>query len=57
VTAVSRGQFVRPDAGYAPGADRYRLRAPTGDLVAIATDAGAGRLAPDKVLIAAGVGS
>lgn len=54
VTAVSRGQFVRPDAGFAPGADRYRLRAPTGDLVAIATDAGAGRLAPDKVLVGAG---
>jgi tRNA pseudouridine55 synthase len=56
VTAVSRGQFIRPDAGYTPGADRYRLRAPTGDLVAIATDAGAGRLAPDKVLVGAGGG-
>ena len=54
VAAVSRGQFVRPGAGFTPGADRYRLRAPTGDLVAIATEAGAGRLAPDKVLVAAG---
>lgn len=51
VAAVSRGQFVRPEAGFAPGAERYRLRAPSGDLAAIATDAGAGRLAPDKVLI------
>jgi tRNA pseudouridine55 synthase len=54
VTSVSRGQFVRPGAGFEPGAERYRLRAPSGDLVAIATDAGGGRLAPDKVLVGAG---
>lgn len=55
VAAVSRGQFVRPEAGFEPGAERYRLRAPSGDLAAIATDAGTGRLAPDKVLVSAGV--
>lgn len=55
VAAVSRGQFVRPEAGFTPGAERYRLRAPSGDLAAIATDGGTGRLAPDKVLVAAGV--
>jgi tRNA pseudouridine55 synthase len=54
VTSVSRGQFVRPRAGFEPGAERYRLRAPSADLVAIATDAGGGRLAPDKVLVGAG---
>jgi tRNA pseudouridine55 synthase len=51
VAAVSRGQFVRPDAGFPPAAERYRLRAASGALVAIATDAGTGRLAPDKVLV------
>jgi len=51
VAAVSRGQFVRPGVAFEPGADRYRLRAPSGALVAIATDAGSGRLAPDKVLV------
>jgi tRNA pseudouridine55 synthase len=51
VAAVSRGQFVRPDAGFPPAAERYRLRAASGTLVAIATDAGTGRLAPDKVLV------
>ena len=51
VAAVSRGQFVRAAAGFDPGAERYRLRARDGRLVAIATDAGEGRLAPDKVLI------
>lgn len=55
VAAVARGQFVRPAAGFAPGAERYRLRAPSGALAAIATDAGAGRLAPDKVLVSAQV--
>lgn len=49
--AVARGQFVRPAAGFAPGAERYRLRSADGVLAAIATDAGSGRLAPDKVLI------
>jgi tRNA pseudouridine55 synthase len=52
VEAVARGQFVRPAAGYPAGADRYRLRAPDGSLAAIATVAGNGRLAPDKVLVA-----
>src|SRR5207249_3839595 len=49
--AVARGQFVRTAAGFPVGAERYRLRAPDGTLAAIATDAGAGRLAPDKVLV------
>jgi len=53
VAAVSRGQFVRPAAGYEPGSERYRLVAPSGALAAIATDAGTGRLAPDKVLVSA----
>jgi tRNA pseudouridine55 synthase len=52
VDAVSRGQFVRPAAGFAVGAERYRLRSPDGSLAAIATAAGTGRLAPDKVLVA-----
>jgi tRNA pseudouridine55 synthase len=52
VDAVARGQFVRPAAGFAFGAERYRLRAPDGALAAIATAAGPGRLAPDKVLVA-----
>jgi tRNA pseudouridine55 synthase len=52
VAAVARGQFVRPGAGFPPGAERYRLVAPSGGLVAIATEAGVGRLAPDKVLVA-----
>jgi tRNA pseudouridine55 synthase len=51
LAAVSRGQFVKPAAGFAPSAERYRLRSEAGELVAIATDAGGGRLAPDKVLI------
>jgi tRNA pseudouridine55 synthase len=51
IAAVARGQFVRPAAGYEPGAERYRLVAPSGALAAIATDAGTGRLAPDKVLV------
>jgi tRNA pseudouridine55 synthase len=50
-SAVTRGQFIRPTAGFPPGAERYRLRAPDGALAAIATDASAGRLAPDKVLL------
>ncbi len=53
VAAVARGQYIRPEAGFAAGAERYRLRAPSGALAAIATDAGSGRLAPDKVLVAA----
>jgi len=53
VAAVARGQFVRPTAGFPAGAERYRLVTPHGALAAIATDAGTGRLAPDKVLVAA----
>ncbi len=55
VAAVSRGQTIRPEGGAPVGADRYRLRAASGALVAIATDAGMGRLAPDKVLVSAQV--
>jgi tRNA pseudouridine55 synthase len=55
IAAVSRGQFVRPAAGFDSGAERYRLLAPSGALAAIATDAGTGRLAPDKVLVSAEV--
>jgi tRNA pseudouridine55 synthase len=53
VAAVARGQFVRPSAQVPAGADHYRLRGPAGTLVAIAIPAGPGRLAPDKVLVAA----
>lgn len=53
LAAVAKGQYIRPEAGFTTGADRYRLRAPSGALVAIATEAGVGRLAPDKVLISA----
>ena len=52
-TAVARGQFIRPAGGLPGPADHYRLCAPDGALVAIATAAG-GRLAPDKVFIAPG---
>lgn len=52
IEAVARGQFIRPAAGFEPGAERYRLRAPDGSLVALAIVAPHGRLAPDKVLIA-----
>jgi tRNA pseudouridine55 synthase len=51
LAAVAKGQFVRPEAGFTTGAERYRLRAPSGALAAIATEAGVGRLAPDKVLV------
>jgi tRNA pseudouridine55 synthase len=51
VAAVAKGQYVRPEAGFRAGSERYRLRTPDGVLAAIATDAGGGRLAPDKVLI------
>ncbi len=50
VTAIARGQFVRPAGGLPARADRYRLRDPSGTLVAIAT-ASSGRLAPDKVFV------
>jgi tRNA pseudouridine55 synthase len=48
VTAVARGQFVRPAADVPAGAAHYRLVGPGGVLVAIASGS-AGRLAPDKV--------
>ncbi len=51
VAAIARGQFVRPSAGLPQPTGQYRLRAPDGALVAIAT-ASAGRLAPDKVFVA-----
>ena len=51
VAAVARGQFVRPAAGVPQAADHYRLVAPDGSLVAIASGS-AGRLAPDKVFVA-----
>lgn len=59
MVAVARGQFVRPAAGFLAGSERYRLRAPDGSLAAIATEAGTGRLAPDKVLVtpAASIGA
>lgn len=53
IAAVARGQYIRPAAGFASGAERYRLVTPNGALAAIATEAGTGRLAPDKVLVAA----
>lgn len=53
LAAVAKGQYVRPEAGFTTGAERYRLRAASGALVGIATEAGVGRLAPDKVLVSA----
>lgn len=50
LTAVARGQFVRPVAGIPGHAEHYRLRAPDGRLAAIATADGT-RLAPDKVFV------
>jgi tRNA pseudouridine55 synthase len=52
IEAVARGQFIRPEAGFEPGAERYRLRGPDGALAALAIEAPGGRLAPDKVLVA-----
>jgi tRNA pseudouridine55 synthase len=51
VTAVARGQIVRPAAGLPTGGDHYRLVDGEGRLVAIGTADG-GRLAPDKVFVA-----
>jgi tRNA pseudouridine55 synthase len=51
LTAIARGQYVTPTTGAPAAADHYRLRAPNGELAAIATLAG-GRLAPDKVFVA-----
>jgi tRNA pseudouridine55 synthase len=50
VTAVARGQFVRPSAGVPTDAETFRLLGPDGSLVAIASGS-AGRLAPDKVFV------
>jgi tRNA pseudouridine55 synthase len=55
VAAVAKGQYVRPAGGVPPGGEHYRLRAPDGALVGIASLA-AGRLAPDKVFVAPTVG-
>ena len=51
VDSVARGQFIRPSSGFAPGAERYRLRSPDGSLAALAVAIDGGRLAPDKVLV------
>ena len=53
VDAVARGQFVRPAGGPIVEAERYRLRGPDGELVAIGRSVG-GRLAPDKVFVSPG---
>jgi tRNA pseudouridine55 synthase len=53
VGAVARGQYVKPESGIATSADHYRLRDPDGHLVAIGVPVSGGRLAPDKVLVAA----
>jgi tRNA pseudouridine55 synthase len=50
VTAISRGQFVRPRSGIPGTATRYRLVGPDETLVAIAAAQG-DRLAPDKVFV------
>jgi tRNA pseudouridine55 synthase len=55
VAAVSRGQAIRPESGFPADGGTYRLRAPSGALVALATDAGSGRLTPDKVLVSSQV--
>jgi tRNA pseudouridine55 synthase len=55
VAAVSRGQAIRPESGFPAEGGTYRLRAPSGALVALATDAGSGRLTPDKVLVSSQV--
>ena len=52
LAAVAKGQFIRPTGGLPGPADHYRLVGPDGTLVAIASGA-AGRLAPDKVFVAA----
>jgi tRNA pseudouridine55 synthase len=50
VAAIAKGQYIRPAGGVPGGAEYYRLQAPNGVLVAIAS-ASAGRLAPDKVFV------
>jgi tRNA pseudouridine55 synthase len=57
VDAVAHGQYVRPDSGIPEPAEHYRLRDPGGRLVAIAIPDSGGRLAPDKVLMAAPSGT
>jgi tRNA pseudouridine55 synthase len=58
LAAVARGQLIRPLAPLPPDADSgaVRLLGPDGALVAFAT-VRAGRLAPDKVLVAAPAGT
>ena len=51
LSAVARGQYVRPAAGIPSPAVHYRLRSADGRLAAIATADGT-RLAPDKVFVA-----
>lgn len=53
VAAIAKGQYVRPATGIPSRAAHYRLRSPDGALVGIASAAN-GRLAPDKVFVAAG---
>ena len=53
VDAVAHGQYVKPEAGVPASAGHYRLRGPDGQLVAIGVPVSGGRLAPDKVLVAA----
>lgn len=53
VDSVAHGQYVKPERGIAASADHYRLRGPDGQLVAIGVPVPGGRLAPDKVLVAA----
>jgi tRNA pseudouridine55 synthase len=57
VDAVAHGQYVRPASGIPEPAEHYRLRDPGGRLVAIAIPDSGGRLAPDKVLMAAPSGT
>jgi tRNA pseudouridine55 synthase len=52
VTAIARGQFVRPASAPTERADHYRLRDADDRLVAIAAPAGNGRLTPEKVFVA-----
>jgi tRNA pseudouridine55 synthase len=57
VDAVAHGQYVRPASGIPEPPEHYRLRDPGGRLVAIAIPDSGGRLAPDKVLMAAPSGT
>jgi tRNA pseudouridine55 synthase len=50
LTAVAKGQFIKPAGGLPGPAEQYRLVGPDGTLAAIASGS-AGRLAPDKVFV------